>query len=143
MTDFDFRLTHYSDLVGLNVLKPQGGSTSPDGNGAEKKRADDVWFEPRWYAYINDQRPEPRIAAREYKYVTVIDRRRLYDVDKDADGYRDSARYADATYFENALAEVGYCGYFSATYGIAALFTPLICEAVAHERDLFAPTQEV
>lgn len=143
MTNFNFRLTHYSNLVGLNVLKPQAGDTLPDGNGAEKKRAADPQFTPRWYAYINDQHPEPRIAARKYKYTTVIDGRRLYDVDKDADGYRDSARNADATYFENALHEAGYNGYFSASYGITALFIPLTCEAIAHEGDLFVPTQEV
>ena len=137
------KLSHYSNTEGLTVLRPQEGSTRPDGNGEEKKRAGLPGFVPRWYGYVDEQKPEYRIEARRFKYEAQVGTARLYDIDVDVDDYRTSAFYSNPNALEFALEEAGYLGYFSATYGIAAIFHPVPCVQVTHERDLFELREEV
>ena len=87
------KLTHYSNTEGLAILLPQAGSTSPDGNGAEKKRAALPGFVPRWYGYVDGQEPEYRIEGRKFKYVAEISSALLYDIDADRDDYRADSRW--------------------------------------------------
>lgn len=141
--NFDLQLFFYSTTPGRTVLHPQSGNTCPPGNGAEKRRVLDPGFLPRWYAYVNDQAPEPRIAARPIKYQARIDSRHLYDIEGDVDNYRDFPRYADVTYLESALEKCGFQGYWSPARGVAVLFVSLPCHQIAHERDLFGEAQEV
>jgi hypothetical protein len=131
------KLTHYSNTEGIAILLPQAGSTRPDGNGAEKKRAGLPGFVPRWYGYVDEQTPEYRIEGRRFKYEARVSTYRLYDIDVDSDGYRDNSRWSEPNALEFALEEAGYIGYFSAGYGIAAIFHPVPCIQVTHERDLF------
>jgi len=136
------KLTHYSNTEGLAILLPQAGSTRPDGNGEEKKRAALGGFVPRWYGYVEGQEAEYRIAGRKFKYVADV-LGQVYDIDKDADGYREGAFYSNPNALEQALEEAGYTGYVSPAYGIAAIFHPVVCVQVTHEQDLFELREEV
>ena len=137
MVNRELQLYFYSRTAGRTRLEPQPGSTRPNGNGAEKKRASDPRFIPRWYAYVDDQSPEYRIAARPFKYQARVNTGLLYDIDGDNHNYYDDAQYADATLLEIALDEAGFFGLWSPRLGVAVLFQPLDCVQIAHERDLF------
>ncbi len=137
------KLTHYSNTAGIEILLPQAGSTSPAGNGAEKKRAGLPGFVPRWYGYVDGQTPEYRIAGRKFKYVAKVSTDLLYDIEADSDDYRGDRCWGDPNVLEAALKEAGYYGYFSSAHGIAAIFGPLLCTQVTHERELFELREEV
>lgn len=117
-------LIHYSTTEGLEILTPTAGPEFP-GNGAERKRADDPAYLPRWYGYVFGTRPEPRIAQRPYTYLAVVNSADIYDLDADPE----QLRQPDPTATERAIWQAGYRGYRSA-YGIVAVFyaTPVTPE---------------
>lgn len=112
---------YYSDKP-LEIVRPMTGPHFP-GGGAESRRyfRDPQGFVKRWYGYVTGTAPEPKLAARRFRY-TVQLRGEIYDLDTDPKSLKQKLQ---PTEMECKLKAMGYAGYRLGD--VVAVFYAAIC----------------